>query len=106
MTAALIAGAAAMMLLGLDRLRPSLPVVMPGYTGWHGDYSDVASWAAWTLGDTTEPGYAHSALAGATMLLGGYLAHRAFRSKHRMASWFPRRAKVLQAAAAFRHRAR
>jgi hypothetical protein len=80
-TAALIAGIAAVMLLLLARLRPSLPVVMPGYTGWHGDYSDVASWAAWVLGDTTEPGYAHSALAGALMLLGGYLAQRAFRSK-------------------------
>ncbi len=82
-TAALIAGAAAAMLLALDRLRYSLPVVMPEYTGWHGDYSDVASMAAWVVGDTTEPGYAHSAVAGALMLLGGYLAHRAFRSRKR-----------------------
>lgn len=82
-TAVLIAGVAVVMLLLLARLRPSLPVVMPGYTGWHGDYSDVASWSAWVLGDTTEPGYAHSALAGALMLLGGYLAHRAFGWKKR-----------------------
>jgi len=83
MTAALIASAAAIVLSVLARLRPSLPVVMPRYTGWHGAYSDVASWAAWVLGDTTEPGYAHSALAGAMMLLGGYLAQLAFRSKKR-----------------------
>jgi hypothetical protein len=87
-TAALIGSAAAIVLLALDRLRPSLPVVMPAYAGWHGDYSDVASWAAWVLGDTTEPGYAHSALAGVMMLLGGYLAQRASRLKKRW-SGFP-----------------
>ena len=82
-TAAVISTAATVLLLILARLRPSLPVVMPGYTGWHGDYSHVASFLAWTLGDTTEPGYAHSALAGALMLVGGYLAHRAFVARRR-----------------------
>jgi hypothetical protein len=82
-TAALIAGAAAVMLLVLGRLRPSLPVIVPTYTGWHGDYSDVASWVAWVLGDTTEPGYAHSAPAGALMLVGGYVAHRTCSSTRR-----------------------
>jgi hypothetical protein len=61
---------------------------MPGYTGWHGDYTHVASFLSWTLGDTTEPGYAHSALAGALMVLGGYVAHRAFTVKKRW-SGFP-----------------
>ncbi|TPG28130.1 hypothetical protein EAH80_27750 [Mycobacterium hodleri] len=77
-TVALIVGVATLMLLALAGLRPSSPMVMPGYTRWHGDYSHVLSFLAWTLGDTTEPGYAHSALAGALMLLGGYAAHRAF----------------------------
>lgn len=82
-TAALIVSAATVMLLLLAKLRASIPVVMPGYTGWHGDYSQVASFLTWMLGDTTEPGYAHSALAGALMLLGGYLAHRAFTARKR-----------------------
>jgi hypothetical protein len=38
---------------------------------------------AWTVGDTTEPGAAHSALAGALMIVGGWLAHRAFHRKSR-----------------------
>ena len=84
-TAAMIVGAATLLLMALGRLRPSAPAVMPGYTEWQGDYSHVPSFLAWTLGDTTEPGYAHSALAGALMLLGGYLAHRAFTAhKHWM----------------------
>ena len=82
-TAALIVTAAVLLLLLIARLRALLPVVLPGYIGWHGDYSHVASMVAWVLGDTTEPGYAHSALAGASMLLGGYLAHRAFTLKKR-----------------------
>lgn len=82
-TAALIAGVAAVALLVLARLRPSLPVVMPTFTGWRGEYGDATSWVAWTLGDTTEPGYAHSALAGALMLLGGFVAHRAFGARKR-----------------------
>jgi len=48
-------GAAAGMLLTLGRIRPSLPVVVPRYSVWEGEYSDVASWAVWVLGDTTEP---------------------------------------------------
>ncbi|MDT5298496.1 MAG: hypothetical protein QOG79_1738 [Mycobacterium sp.] len=87
-TAALIVSVATLTLLALARLRSSIPVAMPGYTGWHGDYSHVASFLAWTLGDTTEPGYAHSALAGALMVLGGYVAHRAFTVKKRW-SGFP-----------------
>ncbi|BBX06895.1 hypothetical protein MAIC_16980 [Mycolicibacterium aichiense] len=83
MTAALIAGTAAIVLVVLARIQPSLPVMMPSYTGWHGSYSDVATWFAWVLGDTTEPGYAHSALAGAMMLLGGYLAQQAFKLRKR-----------------------
>ncbi|MDT5127948.1 MAG: hypothetical protein QOH54_3592 [Mycobacterium sp.] len=87
-TAALIVSAATLTLLALARLRSSIPVAMPGYTGWHGDYTHVASFLSWTLGDTTEPGYAHSALAGALMVLGGYVAHRAFTVKKRW-SGFP-----------------
>jgi hypothetical protein len=33
----------------------------------------------WVIGDTTEPGYAHSALGGVLMVLGGCVAHWAFR---------------------------
>jgi hypothetical protein len=86
--AVLIVGAATLLVLALARLSPPSPMVMPGYTGWHGEYSHVPSFLAWTLGDTTEPGYAHSALAGALMLLGGYLAHRAFTA-HRRWMGFP-----------------
>jgi len=86
-TAALIVGVATPMLLALGRIRPSLPVVMPEYARWDGNYSRVPSFLAWTLGDTTEPGYAHSALAGALMLLGGYLAHRACTANKRWAGF-------------------
>ena len=77
-SAALIVGAATLALLALQRLQSSISVAVPGYVSWQGDYSKIGSFLLWTLGDTTEPGYAHSALAGALMLIGGYTAHRAF----------------------------
>lgn len=63
-SAALIVGAATLALLALQRLRSSISVAVPGYVSWQGDYSKIGSFLLWTLGDTTEPGYAHSALAG------------------------------------------
>jgi hypothetical protein len=77
-SAALIVGAATLLLVGVGRLRSSIGAVMAGYGAWQGDNSTIWSFLVWTIGDTTEPGYAHSALAGALMLLGGYAAHRAF----------------------------
>jgi hypothetical protein len=77
-TAAALVGAATMILLSLDKLRSIMPAVVPGSSGWHGDYL-ITPFIEWTIGDTTEPGYAHSALAGTLMVFGGWLAHWAFR---------------------------
>jgi hypothetical protein len=82
-SAALIVGAATLVLVGVNRLRSSIGAVTPGYGAWQGDYSTIWSFLVWTIGDTTEPGYAHSTLAGAVMLLGGYAAHRAFARNSR-----------------------
>lgn len=78
LTAALVVGAAWLTLAGVAAARAAAAPVLPGYRAWSGDYAQVWAWLLWTLGDTTEPGYAHSALAGAMMLLGGYAAHWAF----------------------------
>jgi hypothetical protein len=51
----------------------------PSFVAWHGDYAQRWSFINWVVGDTTEPGYAHSMLAGMLMILGGCLAHWAFR---------------------------
>src|SRR3954452_15029545 len=82
-SAALIVSTALVVLIGVGWLRSSMPAVLPGYVAWQGDYSKIGSFLAWTLGDTTEPGYAHSAFAGGLMLLGGYAAHRAQRRRSR-----------------------
>ncbi|MFL6086878.1 MAG: hypothetical protein ACJ74F_27475 [Mycobacterium sp.] len=71
------------MLIGVGWLRSSMPAVLPGYVAWQGNYSKIGSFLVWTLGDATEPGYAHSALACGLMLLGGYAAHRAQRRRSR-----------------------
>ncbi len=78
MSAAVIIGAAALVLIGIQRFQSSISPALPGFASWLGNYSKVGSFLLWTLGDTTEPGYAHSALAGVLMLFGGYTAHRAF----------------------------
>jgi hypothetical protein len=78
-TAAVFVGAATGVLLGLAKLRSAMSIVVPSFSGWHGDYLQVASFIDWIVGDTTEPGYAHSALAGTLMVCGGCLAHWAFR---------------------------
>ncbi len=87
-SAALIVGVAALMLFGIELLHSSIPVALPDYVAWRGDYSRIGSFLIWTLGDTTEPGYAHSALAGGLMLLGGYVAHRGL-VRHKRWGGFP-----------------
>jgi hypothetical protein len=74
----LVAAAAAALALALEALAPSLPAAMPGSETWDGDYAHVGQLLRWTLGDTTEPVYVKSALAGATMMAGAGLAHWAF----------------------------
>jgi hypothetical protein len=82
-TATAIVASATAVLAIVVHLRTSTPVAMPRYVAWQGNYSHLWSFLTWTVGDTTEPGYAHSALAGALMLLGGYAAHRAFVGNQR-----------------------
>jgi hypothetical protein len=67
-------------LVEVDRLRSRMPPwVRLSDATWHGDYAQWRSFIPWVIGDVTEPGYAHSGLAGVLMILGGSLAHWAFR---------------------------
>jgi len=87
LTAAATVVVAMVLLAGLQRAQTAMPAVMPGTRTWTGHYCDVGAFLLWTLGDTTEPGFAHSALAGALMLLGGYTSHRASIRKSRWAGF-------------------
>lgn len=87
LSATVIVSVAVALLIAVQRLQASVSQVISGAATWNGNYSDVGAFLLWTLGDTTEPGYAHSALAGALMLLGGYAAHRAHVRKTRWAGF-------------------
>jgi hypothetical protein len=78
-TAAGMVGAATMFLLGLDKLRSAMSIVVPAFSGLPGDSLQTTGLIEWTVGDTTEPGYVHSAFAGTLMVVGGCLGHWAFR---------------------------
>jgi hypothetical protein len=70
---------ASSVLVLVDRFRATRPHMPWNFVAWHGDYAQRWSFVIWAVGDTTEPGYAHSALAGILMIVGGSLAHWAFR---------------------------
>jgi hypothetical protein len=71
---------AAAILVEVDRFTSRTPpAVRPSPAWWDGDYAHWWSFINWVVGDTTEPGFAHSAVAGVLMVLGGCLAHWAFR---------------------------
>lgn len=80
LTAAALVAAATLALLGLERLRPGAQAAPDGVLA---PYRRPAGFLAWTIGDATEPGFAHSALAGSVMVTGGLLAHVAFRAGKR-----------------------
>lgn len=86
-SAAGIVGVAMGLLIGLQLLQASMAKTLLGATTWGGNYTDVRAFFMWALGDTTEPGYAHAALAGALMLLGGYAAHRGHVRESRWAGF-------------------
>lgn len=80
LTAAALVGVTTLALLVLQRLSPGLPAAPTHARTWHGQ---SLSRLAWTIGDTTEPGFAHSAIAGLLMVWAGLLAHMSFRADKR-----------------------
>jgi hypothetical protein len=82
-TAVLVAAGAAAVLAGLAALRPALPALLSGYPSWIVDYAHPVTFLRWIIGDTTEPTYVKTALAGALMLLGAGVAHWAYRRGRR-----------------------
>jgi hypothetical protein len=86
-SAAVIVVLAMVLLLGLQFLQASMARTLVGAAPWSGNYTDVGALLLWTLGDTTEPGYAHAAFAGVLMLLGGYAAHRGHAHESRWAGF-------------------
>ncbi|SCK40140.1 hypothetical protein [Streptomyces sp. WMMB 322] len=75
LTAAVIAGATALVAYGLSALRPSLPSVLPDYGDWIGGYYRIGSFLRWIVADGTESEYAKTELSGLGMILGAWLAH-------------------------------
>lgn len=75
LTAAVLAGAAALVAYGLVALRPSLPSVLPDYGDWIGGYYRIGSFLRWIIADGTESPYAKTELSGLGMILAAWLAH-------------------------------
>lgn len=84
LTATLVAGVATVVLMGLEKA----PAHTSAWPSWDGHYSQIVPFLGWLLGDTTEPGYAHSAIGGVLMVVGGCIAHTGFR-RGRCWSGFP-----------------
>lgn len=62
----------------------NLPRIPPaGPAGTLTGHRGTTDLIAWVIGDVTEPGFAHSALAGVLMVAGGMLGHFAFRADKR-----------------------
>ncbi|OJZ75033.1 hypothetical protein BRW65_06970 [Mycobacterium paraffinicum] len=77
LTAAALVAIATLALLLVERIRPAAPAGVPAWR-WR-----PATFLLWTIGDTTEPGFAHSAFGGLLMVLGGLVAHLGLRAGRR-----------------------
>ncbi|CAL9661255.1 hypothetical protein [Streptomyces sp. enrichment culture] len=66
----------------------TLPHVLPNYSEAQAKaYSDIGGFLYWILGDTTEPQFYKSALGGLGMLVGGGVAHTAWKLRKRWAGF-------------------
>jgi hypothetical protein len=78
LTAVLITVASAAALAAVGAARTHLGAVAAPYAPWSGHYGQGWSLMRWMISDTTEAGFAKSALAGVLMVAGAGAAHWAF----------------------------
>jgi hypothetical protein len=74
--------------IALTGVSNALPPLLPDYETWqHEAYSNIPQFLHWWIGDTTEAQFFKAEIGGVGMLLGGWIAHTAWKRGRRWAGF-------------------